>query len=218
MLTAMSGRFVALAVIAGMLLAGCGSSGGAAPRTTRAVAATSTSSTSPVAPSPPPPGPPTVPADVPTTGPNLKYRGEKPPVMPALATQHTRSGAVAFAEFFIRTMDWGYASVSSTYMRHYFTADCKICAGLADGIDGIRRKHKRVYGNRLTIRPGSTTQIGGSYSADYGVAVTYQVTSGEITTDRGEFVEGEPSLTLSDRLFLRWFTDHWAVVAVEFLT
>ena len=53
---------------------------------------------------------PTVPADVPTTGPNLLHPGERPPVMPALATQHTPEGAVAFAKFFIQTIDWGFAT------------------------------------------------------------------------------------------------------------
>ena len=60
-----------------------------------------------------------MPADVPRTGPNTR-KGEQPPVMPVAATKHTADGAKAFAEFFIKTIDWGYATTSSAYMRHYF--------------------------------------------------------------------------------------------------
>ncbi len=70
-----------------------------------------------------PPASPAVPADVPRTGPNTR-KGEKPPVMPVLATKHTAAGAQAFAEFFIKTIDWGYATTSSAYMRHYFEQSC----------------------------------------------------------------------------------------------
>ncbi len=65
---------------------------------------TSVTPTTPTAPATP-----TVPADVPTTGPNTKP-GEQPPVMPVAATKHTPDGAKAFAEFFIKTIDWGYAT------------------------------------------------------------------------------------------------------------
>ncbi len=93
------------------LIAACSSSAGTTP---------TSSAPSPSLPSPPassqysgPPKPvqPTIPADVPTVGPNMK-RGEKPPLMPLEATQHTPDGAKAFAEFFIKTIDWGYATLT----------------------------------------------------------------------------------------------------------
>lgn len=215
MLSAMSGRFVSFALIAGLLLAGCGGSAGRDPAPSSAARSSGPPASS-VAHSPPPsPAAPTVPADVPTTGPNLRFAGEKPPVMPVAATQHTRAGAVAFAEFFIKTMDWGYASVSSAYMRHYFAASCKICDGLADGIDGIASKNQHVYGNRFTLSPAPPVVAGGLNAAEYSVQMTYDVTSGEITDSRGLFVEGQPAVALTNRVGVRWINDRWLAVALS---
>ncbi len=103
-----------------------------APHTT---VAPSTSPTVPISTSPtakPPPRP-TVPPDVPRTGPNIR-KGEKPPVLPVAATRHTADGAKAFAEFFIKTIDWGYATTSSAYMRHYFEPTCIGCASVRSGL------------------------------------------------------------------------------------
>ena len=54
--------------------------------------------------------------------------------MPVAATKHSAAGAQAFAEFFIKTIDWGYATTSSAYMRHYFMHACSGCARLRDAI------------------------------------------------------------------------------------
>ena len=44
-----------------------------------------------------------------TTGPNVRP-GERPPVMPAAAKQHTQEGALAFATFYIKALDWAIAA------------------------------------------------------------------------------------------------------------
>ena len=213
MLSAMSGRFVVFAVIAGLLVGGCGGSVGDPPPPSPSVRPTALPTSPASSAAPPAPATPTVPADVPTTGPNLRVKGERPPVMPVAATAHTRAGAVAFAEFFIKTMDWGYASVSSTYMRHYFTEACTICDGLADGIDGIRQKHQHVYGNRFSIKPGNVAD-GGRNAAQYSIDVNCDVTSGEITDGQGQFVDGQPALHIVERVGLRWYGDKWMVVSL----
>ncbi|TAM81163.1 MAG: hypothetical protein EPN43_14415 [Jatrophihabitans sp.] len=213
-------RALAPALTAALLLAACGDPPASTPRTGPppvTLTAPATSTNPPPTTTPDPPTVPGLPADVPTTGPNLTRAGETPPLMPPEATAHTPAGAVAFAEFFIRTMDWGYATVSSTYMRHYFTADCTICAGLADGIDGIAAKGRHVYGNRFAIAPGSTATPGSSGGEEYAVRVSYSVTSGEVVDTSGRFVEGQPALQLVDQISTRWSHDRWSVVAIGFV-
>jgi hypothetical protein len=73
--------------------------------------------------------------------------------MPVTATQHTADGARAFAEFFIKTIDWGYATTSSAYMRHFFVNDCATCRNFAQLFDESRRAHQHFVGGRIT--PGS---------------------------------------------------------------
>src|SRR4051812_41161247 len=112
------GWLAVLALISAVaLLGGCTSD--AKPNTATVTPSGSTPSTS----APPPSASPTstprpYPADVPLTGHNVKP-GEKPPLYPAAARAHTQAGANAFAEFYMRTLDWAYATTNPSYMKHY---------------------------------------------------------------------------------------------------
>jgi hypothetical protein len=94
---------------------------------------------------------PTVPADVPTTGTNLLAKREQPPVMPAIALQHTDAGAMAFAKFYLQTVDWGYATTNASYMRHYYDKDCVRCKILDDAITSVQRAKQKFIGGRSHI-------------------------------------------------------------------
>lgn len=212
MLSAMSGRFVSFALIAGLLLAGCGGSARPDPAPSSAAGSGGSPTTTvahSVPPSPPPsPAAPTVPADVPTTGPNLRFAGEKPPVMPVAATQHTRAGAVAFAEFFIKTIDWGFATTSGAYVRHYYAPTCIECASHADSLDATRRAGHRYLGGRFTIRGAA-----GSGSPDeVTVEIRFDLSSVEIVDSTNQFINGGPAKTnLSEAVSVAWRHGQWLV-------
>lgn len=110
---------------------------------------------------------PTVPKDVPTTGPNIAYKGEKPPVMPVAATKHTAEGAKAFAEFYLQTIDWGYATTSSAYMRHYFVKTCDVCLYMADDLDNTRAKRLHYLGDRFKLTGSSVQAINSAHETGY---------------------------------------------------
>ena len=158
-----------------------------APHTT---VAPSTSPTVPISTSPtakPPPRP-TVPPDVPRTGPNIR-KGEKPPVLPVAATRHTADGAKAFAAFFIKTIDWGYATTSSAYMRHYFQPTCVTCRNFATLFDDSRRHRQHFIGGR--IAPGKA-----EIRADQRrpiVAVPFAITAFAQVTSTGHVVQADRS-------------------------
>jgi hypothetical protein len=174
-----------------------------APHTTVAPPPTSSSTSA----QPPHPTPPSVPADVPRTGPNTKP-GEKPPVMPLEATQHTPEGAKAFAEFFVKTIDWGYATTSSTYMRHYFTA-CAGCAAFSKTIEKDAAAKRRYVGGRLTIRSSRLVSV----PRDARVVVTVDGTAREVVTDRGRFVRADPAYpNLRFGITSRWRSGSWRVI------
>ena len=84
--------------------------------------------------------PPLYPADVPLTGHNVRP-GEKPPVYPAAARAHSQDGANAFAEFFMKTLDWAYATTNPSYMKHYYGPTCGLCSGIAAGIAKTAAEH-----------------------------------------------------------------------------
>lgn len=99
------------------------------------------------------------PADVPLTGHNVKP-GEKPPLYPAAANARTQAGANAFAEFFMRTLDWAYATTNPSYMKHYYGPTCGLCSGIATGIAKTAAEHHWYEGGRLTILSAASAPIG----------------------------------------------------------
>ena len=75
--------------------------------------------------------------------------------MPVAATKHSPDGAKAFAEFFIKTIDWGYATTSGTYVRHFATSACDGCRSFADGFDRARRRGHHYIGGRVSVTGAS---------------------------------------------------------------
>jgi hypothetical protein len=159
--------------------------------------------------SPSAPATPTVPADVPTTGPNAKA-GEAPPLMPLAATKHTPAGARSFAAFFIKTIDWGYATTSASYMRHYFTSACVECSNAANALDKARQRHHRYIGDRFMItRTGSASPRGAAFT----VTVTFDVSSVEVVDAHNKFVDGDAALTgYRETISLGWRPSGWLVI------
>lgn len=154
-----------------------------------------------------------MPADVPTTGPNLRKAGERPPVEPLAATAHTPSGARAFGKFFILTLDWGFATTSGAYMRHYFEPTCIECQSHARGQDNTRKAGDHYIGGRFTIKGVSAGAIGGPHGADLSIVVTFDVTSVEAVDAKGRFKNAEPAHPGAQReLWLAWREGAWTVV------
>jgi Family of unknown function (DUF6318) len=159
---------VAALIAAATLLAG-GCTGEARPNTsatpTPSTRTPTSASTAPTpASTPPTPASPTpitqpYPADVPLTGHNLKP-GEQPPLYPAAAHARTQAGANAFAEFYLHTLDWAYATTNPSYLKHYSGPTCGLCNGLATGIGQTAADRHWYQGGRLTVHPATTTAIG----------------------------------------------------------
>jgi hypothetical protein len=133
--------------------------------------------------------------------------------MPILATQHTPAGAVAFAKFFIQTIDWGFATTSSTYMRHYYVASCKACQTFATGLDTDKVRGYRNIGGRTTITDShlSTAYIAGAKTVP--VVVTFNDTSFEKLDQAGKFISAEPALRSTKFIVTtQWLHDAWSAI------
>jgi hypothetical protein len=219
MLPGVRARFAPLVLIAVIALAACdgGGSGGdpSSPAGPSSTVGSPSGSAPPVTVShsgPPQPTRPTVPADVPTTGPNLRKPGERPPVMPLEATQHTQDGAVAFAKFFELTIDWGYATTSTAYMKHYFESTCVTCVSVQKGLDDAAAKGNHFLGGRMSITRATVQANDGRPGAEQSVLVVYRLASIVVLSKNGTFVTGDPALTMKDQVYLRWSSDRWVVV------
>lgn len=161
------------------------------------------------------PGSPTVPADVPTTGPNAKP-GERPPLMPVEATKHTIAGARAFAKFFLQTIDWGYATTSSNYMRRYFQPSCDECRVTRLALDNAHRDNEHYIGSRLTIVKVGQPRRGGPRSADLTIQVTLNITSVELIDRDGRASHPDVAYNgFREQVGLRWDKPDWTTVWIH---
>lgn len=131
--------------------------------------------------------------------------------MPVAATRHTPVGARAFAVFVMRTMDWGYATVSGAYLRHYAAAECAGCARVSTTQDNARRQGHRFVGDRSTI-VGARSGSGGPLHAQI---VTINSTAFEELTKNGDYVTGDQAYRGQQwRLGLRWDHGRWSATSL----
>lgn len=146
---------------------------------------------------------------MPTTGPNLRHPGEKPPVMPVAATKHTAAGAKAFAKFFILTIDWGFATTSGAYMRHYYAKSCVECRSFYGNFVRAHADGAHFVGGRVKITKVSTPT---AVSAVTVVRVTLDISGSETIDAKGRFKNGEPPS--HDQVFsvrAAWRNSMWIV-------
>ena len=191
----MASRFVGLAIASALVLLAGGCTDNTRPNTSTVPVADSPPSTS-AAPSSPSPKPTTrpYPADVPLTGHNVKP-GEKPPLYPAAARSRTQDGANAFAEFFMHTLDWAYATTNPSYMKHYLAASCGLCDGLATGIHKTATEHHWYLGGRLTVHPATSTPIGSvTAPAEFCSTVIVDITATSVVDQTGKIFNGQGAL------------------------
>jgi hypothetical protein len=146
---------------------------------------------------------------VPTTGPNLRSKHETPPVEPLAATKHTRAGANAFAKFFILTIDWAYATTSTTYMCHYFDPACVACRSAVAGIKKANRQGHHFVGDRFTVR--SVNGIPG-HGSNPAARVQFDVESTEVVDTNDDYVDSVPALhDFQERIYVFWRQNAWTV-------
>jgi hypothetical protein len=111
----------------------------------------------------------------------------------------------------MRTIDWGYATVSGTYLRHYSAPSCSTCRSLADGMDTARKAGHRYIGGRITVlsaRPGAAGAL-------HSVIVKVNGTSFEEVDEHGKYVSAdEAHIGLQFEITLHWAADMWDVTAL----
>ncbi len=186
--TRLAGLGVAAVLV--LLATGCTGSSPTNHSTVSVTGSSPSTSSTPPPPSPTPSAGP-YPADVPLTGHNVKP-GEKPPLYPAAARAKTQDGANAFAEFYLHTFDWAYATTSSTYVAHYTGSTCGLCTGLATGIRKTESEGHWYLGGRFTVHAAMSTPKGDvTAPADYCSKILIDTTAGSVVDKTGKVFNGD---------------------------
>ncbi len=157
------------------------------------------------------------PADVPLTGHNVKP-GEKPPLYPDAAKVKSQSGANAFAEFFMRTLDWMYATTNPAYAKHYYSATCGLCNGLTTGMTKTAALNHWYEGGRITIRSVTATAIAPvTAPANYCSTLVIAETAETVVDKTGKIFSGDAA-HLDDhlKLCMKFSSEKWSATYMAF--
>jgi hypothetical protein len=139
--------------------------------------------------------------------------GEKPPVLPAIAHEHTAAGAAAVAVFYIHALDWGYATMDSTLAKSVFAKSCTDCLRFVTNFFGKQVALGHHYaGSRLYISATRPIPNDKHYRADVVVDITVNQLPGRLLTTAGDLVRVEPAVpNVVFRTWLDWLDGRWTI-------
>jgi hypothetical protein len=129
--------------------------------------------------------------------------------MPVLATQHSAAGAVAFAKFFIQTIDWGFATTSSAYMDHYFSPQCESCRSFSEALQDAHRKQETFVGGRFTLL-GAARAEADPQRGQQAAKVRFDLGSLARFNSQHEFLDAQPGRRNANFFVsVSWIAGRW---------
>jgi hypothetical protein len=146
-----------------------------------------------------------------TTGPNVRP-GEKPPVLDPLGKERSSDGALVFADYFIRTLDWSLATTDPYFIQQLSLPTCQACAQYCDRLARLRKSGGYVRGGRITVNSTSIADGTGAFKSDYIVqALLTQDADTVVTRTAPPSTESTRAATSGLRLYISWLRDHWTI-------
>jgi Family of unknown function (DUF6318) len=193
-----------LAVVT-LIAAACGGGGGAAePPSTSSLASVPVSSATAT-----PAMSPTSPA---TGGPNVRP-GERPPAMPAAAKQHTQEGALAFAGYFIRALDWSIATTDPSLLVPISSPSCAACNSYISRLNSLRRARGYLQGGRLKLISEKIATGSFSIRSDYVIVTRTYQEAVLLISPRVKPSHISDAIQDESRVYVVWARNGW--IAVE---
>jgi hypothetical protein len=139
--------------------------------------------------------------------------GETPPTMNAYAKQHNADGALAFAAYFYRAVDWSIATTNPDLLRPISAPSCQPCQQYIHGLDSLATAGGHSEGGRLRATSFSIAN-GDLVKADFDVKVTIDQQVNVIISP------GKPAASYSrspnpgiNYLYIRW-SDGWQALDI----
>ena len=194
-----------LAVVT-LVAAACGGSAAEPPSTSSLASVPVSSATATPAVSP------TSPA---TSGPNVRP-GERPPAMPAAAKQHTQEGALAFAGYFIRALDWSIATTDPKLLIPISDPACLACGSYVEEIRDLRVHGGYIRGGRISLSAAEINHSVSKTGVEYVITIsTVQQPDSIIGKSKSPLSQETSTERLKSNLLLVWRQGSWVVSGLE---
>jgi hypothetical protein len=193
-------RFVGIVAVLAVLAAAC-DGGGNRPKPSDASTPVATAaSTTPSAPR-------TGPL---TTGPGVQP-GDKPPVLPDAAKQHTSTGALLFADYYFKAFDWSVATNDPYLVESISGPSCSACQRVIKGLRSFANEGAILRGGRIHVQSAKIV------TGTFRVQSEYVV---EISLNQDPEVVSHPSSAPSrvapvtndiSLVFVSWVGQQWQI-------
>jgi hypothetical protein len=180
------------------LVAGCSKDKGSAALPTGTARPTTTTATTPAATTPPATG--TSGAPAPTPGPQ--------------ASQQSDTGAKAFGVYFVKLLDYTYATRDVAPLRQAADAACVGCTGIADDVAKYAKPGYGWQGGRITLKDLTISQPG----ATPVIVANVSVTALKVTDPSGrrDPYSGPAYPRAQFMITEKWTGGSWTVVDLKF--
>ena len=164
-------------------------------------ASASTSSSPTASPSP----------SVPTTGPNISP-GEVAPTLPTIAEADSADAAQAFEGYYVRMIDWTYATSDPSILTPFYSDGCENCSNLQKNLNAQLQGGKTYRGSRFTIDRLALVDNDGRSGADFAISVEVSISALEILNAAGQVSDSAPASRLTLTNWLDWNGSKWLIV------
>ena len=147
-----------------------------------------------------------------SSGPNVR-RGERPPTMPAAAKEHTQEGALAFAGYFIRALDWSIATTDPSLLVPISSPSCAACNSYISRLNSLRRAHGYLQGGRLKLISEKIAIGSFSIRSDYVIVTRTFQEAVLLISPRVKPSHISDATQDESRVYVMWARNGW--IAVE---
>ena len=150
-----------------------------------------------------------------TTGAGVRP-GEKPPVLDAIAKEHSSTGALEFAVYYVKALDWSLATTDPYLLKQISAPSCKTCERYIGRLTSLAAAGGYVKGGRLTYRSSQYVDDDGDIQADHVVQVEYsQAPETRVFPAAPASTDTTKTLTTRSYVYVSWVRDGWQVVEQE---
>jgi hypothetical protein len=141
--------------------------------------------------------------------------GEVPPTRSSFSLPHTADGAIAFAAYFYRALDWSIATTDPYLLRQISAPTCGSCNTYIDGIEKVKLAGGYSTGARITV--DSVGRVNDTLvPAEYVFQIELHQSAQVLTTGAGAAPTTYPDTGKQDTndLYVGWGPNGWQ--ALEF--
>lgn len=149
-----------------------------------------------------------------TTGPNVRP-GEKPPVLSPIARQHSRAGAIEFAVYYIKALDWSQATSDPYLLVPISARSCVSCQANIRSLRQLAAEHGYLKSGRTKVLETRVLNADGDLKAEYVIKLRLQQEPVIVIRPTAVTTVASKPETLTSYVYVSWIEGRWLIAERE---